>query len=450
MKVAAPSPSARESSAERGRSASTIDADRLVVRPVAGAEDGRDTAQAPFEDTAQALFEEARRRRRRRYRWSAVALLLAALLVALTAWSLRDGAGPAPVAPRHRADRPYVIASKATMPTDMVVWAQVSRTTMAIQVVSSRTGLVLRTLATDDGLFNSTPQPTVSTDGTVFFDDAVAGSSTPGPGAPPPVERVMAVPFTGGPVTFVALGHDPAVSPNGRYLAYLTYAQVITRLGGVGVISDAPEGIVVRDLVTGASSTWSYSTSGPDIRRLTWTPDSRQLAFSTENLVGPVSHRVWHLSTRVIDVSGGNRRLDDARALPLPKCPPGPAWAFGTDHTMAWAGFLDEDSGIGICRYADVTGTEQSTQPVVVDLRTGREVSKLPAVHGLIGDGPGGGFQVDPSGRYLAYVGPGRGAGGLYRWALKDRGRASRPVLVRQQVGSVSWVPASLGDPGGS
>lgn len=80
------------------------------------------------------------------------------------------------------------------MPPAMVVWAQVSPSTMAIQVVSSRTGRVVRTLATDDGLFNSTPQPTVSTDGTVFFDDSVAGSSTPGPGAPPPIERVMAVP----------------------------------------------------------------------------------------------------------------------------------------------------------------------------------------------------------------------------------------------------------------
>jgi hypothetical protein len=332
----------------------------------------------------------------------------------------------------------------------MVVWAQTSPSTMAIQVVSSDTGRVLRTLAYDDGLFNSTPQPTVSTDGTVYYDDSVSGSSTPGPGAPPPVERIMAVPFRGGPVTFLALGHDPVVSPNGRYLAYVTFTQVITRLGAVGVVSDAPEGIVVRDLRTGTSSTWSYGTSGPDIRRLTWMPDSAHLAYSTENLVGPVLHRVWYLSTRVLDVSGGDRRLEDARALPLPKCPPGPDWAFGTDHTMAWAGFLDQDSGIGICRYVDITGTEQSTQPFVVDVRTGRDVAKLPAIRGLVGDGPGGGFQVDPSGHYLAYVGPGLGAGGLYRWSLDDRGRASRPVLVRQQVGSVAWVPPSLGGPGSS
>ncbi len=282
---------------------------------------------------------------------------------------------------------------------------------------------MVRTLATDDGLFNSTPQPTVSADGTVYYDDSVPGSSTPGPGSPPPIERVMAVPLAGGPVTFVAPGHDPVVSPNGQDLAYLTFAQVITKLGGVSLVSDAPEAIVVRDLLTGASSTWSYSTSGPDIRRLSWFPDSTHLAFSTENLVAGK----WHLSTRVIDVSGGDRRLEDARTIPLPRCPAGPSWAFGTDHTMAFAGLLNEDSGIGVCRHVDITGTEQSTQTFVIDVRTGREIAKLPAIPGLIGDGPGAGFQIDPSGRYMAYVGPGLGAGGLYRWALKERGRTARP-----------------------
>ena len=384
---------------------------------------------------AQALFEEARRRRRRRYRWGLSAVLLAVLVVAATVWSFRDGTGPGSPPHADRALPPGATAHEG-MPPAMVVWAQVSPSTLAIQVVSSRTGRVVRTLATDDGVFNSTPQPTVSTDGTVFFDDSVAGSSTPGPEAPPPTERVMAVPLAGGPVTFVALGHDPVVSPNGRELAYLTFTQV----------DDAPESIVVRDLRTGTSATWSFATNGPDIERLTWLPDSRHLAFSTENLVD----RVWHLSTRVIDVSGSDRSLQDARTLPLQKCPAGPSWAFGTDHAMAWAGFLDDRDGIGVCRHVDITGTEEQTQLFVVDVRTGREVARLPAVRGLIGDGPGGGFQVDPTGRYLAYVGPGRGAGGLYIWALKDRGRASAPVLLRQKVGSVGWVPPSLGGSGPS
>jgi hypothetical protein len=424
-----------ESTVERDRNPWTVGTVG-EQRAVAGVDDGRRSAQA--------LFEEARRRRRRRYRWGAGAVLLSVALVTVTVWSLGDGTAQRPRSQTHPV-RGLFPSAHAGLPPAMVVWAQLSPSTMAIQVVSSRTGQVMRTLAVDDGLFNSTPQPSVSKDGTVFYDDSVAGSSTPGPGAPPPIERIMAVPFTGGSVTFVAPGHDPVVSPNGRYLAYLTFAQVITRLGAVGVVSDAPEGIVVRDLLTGTTSTWAYSTSGPDIRRLTWRPDSAHLAFSTENLVGPVLHRVWHLSTRIITVSGRDRRLEDARALSLPKCPPGPDWAFGTDHTMAWAGFLDEDSGIGICRYTDITGREQSTQPLVINVRTGHQVAALPAIRGLIGDGPGGGFQVDPSGRYLAYVGPGLGAGGLYLWSLQDRGRHSRPVLVRQQVGSVGWVPASLG-----
>ena len=426
MKVATPSLSAHESTAHRDRDASNVGVERVAECSFSRVDDGRDSAQA--------LFEEARRRRRRRHLWGTIIVLLGVLLVTVTVLSFGDGTPSGPSSSFHRVQRPHPVGTAdAGMPPAMVVWAQLSRTTMAIQVVSSRTGRVTRTLATDDGLFNSTPQPTVSADGTVFYDDSVPGSSTPGPGSPPPIERVMAVPLAGGPVTFVAPGHDPVVSPNGQDLAYLTFTQV----------SDAPEAIVVRDLLTGASSTWTYSTSGPDIRRLSWFPDSTHLAFSTENLVAGK----WHLSTRVIDVLGGDQRLEDARTIPLPRCPAGPSWAFGTDHTMAFAGLLNEDRGIGVCRHVDITGTEQSTQPFVIDVRTGREVSKLPAIHGLIGDGPGGGFQIDPSGRYLAYVGPGLGAGGLYRWALKDRGRASRPVLVRQQVGSVGWVPASLGGP---
>jgi hypothetical protein len=432
VKADAAKPLVDAASSDRGAGATTVVSDGVAERSPTDADDGRTPAQD--------LFEEARRRRRRRYLWGTIAVALAVLLVATTAWSLRGGTARAPGPPSHRVGGPHPSGAViGGMPPAMVVWAQLSPSTMAIQVVSSKTGRVVRTLATDDGLFDSTPQPTVSTDGTVFFDDSVAGSSTPGPGAPPPIERVMAVPFAGGPVSFVALGHDPVVSPNGQDLAYLTFTQV----------SDAPEAIVVRDLRTGASSTWSYSTNGPDIRRLTWMPDSVHLAFSTEILV----RRQWHLSTRVVDVTGSDRRLEDARVLPLPRCPTGPSWAFGTDHTMAWAGFLGEDLGIGICRHVDITGTEQQTQPFVIDVRTGREVARLPAIGGLIGDGPGGGFQIDPSGRYMAYVGPGLGAGGLYRWdlyrlALPDRGPSSRPVFVRQQVGSVGWVPPPLGDPG--
>jgi hypothetical protein len=433
VKVTAANPLAGPATSDRGPHAPTVGGEGVEDRAWAGPTE----VAAHGGTSAQSLFEEARRRRRRRYFWGTIAALLAVLLVAATVWSLGDGAPRAPRSHIQSVGAPHTSGTaNDAMPAAMVVWAQVSRATMAIQVVSSSTGRVVRTLATDDGLFNSTPQPSVSTDGTVFFDDSVAGSSTPGPGAPPPIERVMAVPLAGGPVTFVALGHDPVVSPNGQDLAYLTFTQV----------DDAPEAVVVRDLRTGTSSTWSFTTNGPDIQRLDWRPDSRHLAFSTENLVS----RVWHLSTGVIDVAGGDRRLEDARTLPLPKCPAGQAWAYGTDHTMAWAGFIDENRGLGICRYADITDTEELTRVVVVDVRTGREVARLPAIPGLIGDGPGGGFQVDPTGRYLAYVGPGRGAGGLYIWALKDRGRGSAPIPLRQKVGSVGWVPPSLGRPGSS
>jgi hypothetical protein len=90
-----------------------------------------------------------------------------------------------------------------------VVWRS-----FRIEVVSSTTGRLIRTLAPDAGLNRFTPQPAVSPGGTVYFDEADNVSGIPG-------EQILSVPLSGGHVTVVANGHDPAVSPDGHFLAYL-------------------------------------------------------------------------------------------------------------------------------------------------------------------------------------------------------------------------------------
>ena len=298
--------------------------------------DDRETAGQPVEEAGtaagvRALFEEARQRRRLRHRifglGLAAVLLIAALMVFVFLAGRKPTAPPASDGGAPAAGRPIPPA-----PTQMVVWSQTSPGTLSIQVISSKTGHVLRTLAIDDGLFRSSPQPSVSADGTVYFDDAIDGSAPPNPG-PLPREQIASVPLGGGAISVVAQGHDPAVSPNGRLLAYQTFTDV----------TDAPEAIVVQNLTTGASTTWQFATNAPDISSgLSWSPDSKSLAFQSETVI----KGVCHLRTHVIDLSSPNRSLDDTALISLPLCPAPTPWASpGAGRDMLWVGFLERDCG---------------------------------------------------------------------------------------------------------
>jgi hypothetical protein len=209
--------------------------------------------------TAQALFEEARRLRRRRIRrWAALTVsvgLIVGMIVAILASHADSTGAPASVGQRDPATGTPAVA----FPAEMVVWKD-----FRIEVISSKNGQLIRTLATDVALNRGTPQPTVSSSGTVYFDDAHDVNITA------PTEQILSVPLLGGPVTVVADGRHPVVSPNGRSLAYVTYVDDTA----------GREGIVVRDLRTGATKTWPYSDTGPDISALAWSPDSESLSFS--------------------------------------------------------------------------------------------------------------------------------------------------------------------------
>jgi hypothetical protein len=397
--------------------------------------DDRVSAARPIEDVravaaAQALFEEARQRRRRRHGVFGLGLTIALLIAALIMFLIRPGLTPT-APPKSAGGTPIVGSSVPPMPTQMVVWAQTSPGTLSIQVISSKTGHVIRSLAVDDGLFRSSPQPAVSAlTGTVFFDDAIGGSAPPNPG-PPPREQIMSVPLGGGVVSVVAQGHDPAVSPDGRLLAYETFTD----------ITNAPPAIVIQNLVAGTSTTWQFATNGPEISdSLSWSPDSRSLAFQSETLV----NRVWNLSSRVIDLSSPNRSLDDTRLISLPLCPSPTPWASpGAGRDMLWAGFLSTTDVIGTCHHAGLTLHDDWNQAIVVNLATGRVVRRLPVIRGLVGGGPSS-FQVDPSGHHLLFIGEGSGAGGLYRWTVVGHPprAVGAPVLIKNAVGSATWAPS--------
>jgi hypothetical protein len=242
----------------------------------------------------------------------------------------------------------------------------------------------------------------------------------------------MSVPLSGGTPHIVAQGHDPAVSPNGQWLAYEAFTD----------ITDQPEAIVVVDLTSGATSTWQFASTGPDlVNGLFWSPDSRSLVYTSE---GTFVHGVSNVSTRLLDLSNPNRSLEAAPELRLPLCPVPTPWAPpGAGRAMHFAGFLSAHQALGTCYHAGLTNQTEWTRPEVVNVTTGDIVERLPVLPGQFGPR---GFEVDPTGRYVSFIGDGTGAGAVYRWRIGGRSGqiSTRPVLVRNGVDSSSWVPSRL------
>lgn len=384
----------------------------------------------PESTPTTALIPEARQHQKRRYRTGLIISLSVVLAAVATAvgWDVASSNGPSRA---PSPDAPVTANAKVPLPKEMVVWRWASNKSY-IQLISSTTGRVIRTFASDVGLFRGTPQPSVSPDGTVYYDQA--GQSQPAPGVQSPVEQILSVPLSGGPSTFVANGHDPEVSPNGAFLAYQAWTD----------LTNGPEAVVVKNLSTGALRTWQFATNTPDINAISWSPDSKSLVVSAETLVGTGPHSTWHLLIGRLVLAQQSTSLDDLPRLRLPMCPAPTAWAGpGANREMAWAGFLTTNEGIGVCHHVALIQADSWTQPVIVNLTTGEVVRRLPVVRGLIGQGPGGGFEVDGSGHHLVFIGGGLGAGGLYHWTVIDsrRGREQRPVFVSNNVGSAAWVP---------
>jgi hypothetical protein len=300
-----------------------------------------------------------------------------------------------------------------TVPAEMVVWTSNFR----IELISSTNGHVIRTLARDVGLYRGTPRATVSLSGTVYFDQAQNINGVP-------TEQILKVPLSGGAVSVFTQGHDPQVSPNGRLLAYLTYTD----------LSNIPEGIVVRDLLTGAVRKWEYSTVAPDIGQLSWAPDSKSLSFTT---VSPPLHKTsLTLRSWVLDVGSANRSLDRARQIPLPS-------------GMAWDGYLNQTEGIGVVQHLGATRQGNSFEVAEVDVNTGRIERTLLNVHGTLAvdnseDGAEGTLQVDPSGRYLSIIEVGSGHGTLNRWTIGD----GPIVQITTGVLVAAWAPVGCSSSG--
>jgi hypothetical protein len=348
---------------------------------------------------ARALFLEARRRRRRRRQawilgWLTVVLFAACLSLVLQP---EPPGGPG----RSEPDVPGIQYTSG-MPVQIVAWTGDSR----IEVLSASTGRVLRTVATGVAEYRGLPSLTVSPSGMIYFDKGMYVNGAP-------TEVILRVPVTGGPVVRIAQGgRSPAVSPDGRFLAYVTGGDASPSPGG------SQEAITVVDLGSATRHSWR-STSAADLGALSWSPDSRYLSFTSDG------SKATYL---ILDRSTGGGSLSAARRIPVPQ-------------GIAWAGFLGQAGGrlLG----AGVRTGRYSAELVTLDASSGRILRRLVGIPaGLFtanaSDGPEGSVQADPSGRFILAGADGTGYGQLYRWSAgSDHATALGAGIIR-----AVWVPA--------
>jgi hypothetical protein len=305
----------------------------------------------------EALFKEARRRRRRRRQIGVLvvaALVLAAIVVHVALFTPAGHSSSS----RHTAATPPRGLPSGT-PAEIVGWTS----THKVVVISTATGQVIRTLATDVSIFApGLPNVSVAPGGTVFFESAEPSTSTTGVDTG---DQIFSVPITGGPVRDLAAGSDPQVSPNGRVLAFISAnpsgeageAPYLVPPVGVDIAALSPEGTVsqVRALPPGPAQVNQGASD------LSWSGDSKDLSF---DLLDPSTDTTTSWTIPV----AGNNSLAAARQITLR----------GTGLT--WNGYWGSNRqgaplGLGV-----LTSASGRQEVVSINPATGRPLTRLFAI----------------------------------------------------------------------
>ncbi len=392
----------------------------------------RDVPVPPIE----VLFPEARRRRRRRrLGWLALALGTA-LALTLAVISQNDGRTRPPT---RRAPSPLPLPAGA--PAEIVGWTS----SFHVEVLSTRTGAVLRTLASNVSVFApGLPAVSVTPAGTVVFD------SDPIPGVSPPNsqgDQIFTVPITGGPIREVAPGFDPAVSPDGRSVAFVASngvgeATYVAATGGIDIAT------LSGSAITGVVTLHPDATQvGQGVSNLSWSSDSRRLSF---DLLQPSTDSA---TSWTLDLPTSTPSL--APAVQIPLHPAG----------VTWNGYLGKSEGrelgIGVLTAPQEDPPLASTQRVVsIDPTSGgvvQELFALPAAVCTSARTPlapsdcnadfGNALDVDQAGSSVLISGvvpltrgtvSTSGLTYLYRWTQGSM----RPVRLSRGVLVAAWGPS--------
>lgn len=301
------------------------------------------------------LFPEARRRRRRkRLGWVVLALCIA-LLVALVAVDRGHATGR-----RTRVRTPEVarIVPEST-PNEIVAWTS----SFHVEVISTRTGSIQRILASNVALdAPGLPTLSVSSGGVVFFDSDPIGAVSP-PDAQG--DQIYSVPITGGPVREVAPGFDPAVSPDGRTLAFVApngAGEAPYQLASGGIELAQLNGSDITDVRTLHPS---GAMVGNGFSNLSWSPDSQTLSFDQ------ITPSTDATSSWLLSAPNQQSSLGPAVAVPLH--PVG----------LTWSGFYGQNAkgrpvGVGVLTTAQGEPPLANPQKVVsIDPRSGAVIRTL-------------------------------------------------------------------------
>lgn len=303
----------------------------------------------------EVLFPEAhRRRRRRRLGWVAAALCIALViwlvLVAVAHTSARS-------TPNRTPETAGIV--RASAPNEIVGWTN----NFHLEVVSTMTGSVERILASNVALdAPGLPTLSVSPGGVVFFDsDPIEAVSPPDAQG----DQILSVPITGGPVHEVAPGFDPAISPDGRTLAFVAsngVGEAPYQLASGGIELAQLKGSDITDVrilhPTGAMV-------GAGISNLSWSTDSRMLSFDLLTPSDDVTSS-WILSAP-------SQQLSLGPAVSIPLHPEG----------LTWGGFFGDSAngrpmGIGVLTTPENEPPLANPQRVVsIDPQSGEVVRSL-------------------------------------------------------------------------
>jgi hypothetical protein len=324
---------------------------------------------------------------------AAIGLVIAALAVVLVL-NTRDASGPV-------VETPGAFSASGAI---------VAETTDAkLVVLSSRTGSVVRTLVTDVGV--GAPF-SVSPDGSTLFFGRPSMSVDGCPG-----REVAAVPITGGtPQVIASAATQPAVSPDGHHLAYLSY------LGPNGC-TPPPQKLVIVALARHGTtaSQWTVSQRGQSLSQLSWAPDSRHLAYVLYDVNSGSYPRVLNTATPGASLAG----------TPYPQ----------SDAT-GWYGYLG-DTGEFLGLFQPSPDQQHPPEVVALDPITGAIRRRLVTLDGLTGVDA---LTSDPTGRHLLIVATRPGASpsqpenlGLYRWNQGDR----HVTLITSGVSAANWIPTT-------
>ena len=254
-----------------------------------------------------------RQRRHRRTAPGAVIAVMSLLAVVLVVASAGRSHPAGPVKDHgHQSTLAVAPAYRPTaaMPSSFLIVREVNSSTVSSLQLVTATGHVVRALVANPGLMyaeNTNGLFESGLDRFAYFLD-LKGSSPPGPGI-----GIYRVSLLGGAPQLLAYGTEPAVSADGRLLAYSTAGESSLKSKSAPVVGLVNLATGHRSEVSLASIFAGEHVAGDVVLNLAWLPASHRLAV----LLGPpaTSHPGGKCSTW--DPPGG-ARCPRAKSKPVP------------------------------------------------------------------------------------------------------------------------------------